>query len=244
MLRNIEAQEVIASFNTWAFKREQPSDIELLRRVVGRRIASGKPVEFVLYWGKGFREHLTPPEFACLDFLAAMVARVKSIYAPGAIFRLVMTDTHARLNGHSQASMMAYFLAVGQAARERDFKWCLLDDLVKCHGGNIVSECPAERPGGTIHQLERSAARWYKGRGRAMDGAIAYFDMNMIEKKVIEAEFPDSIFVTFNSSEFRVLFPDGMPIFYMYSIRKGISVKPWFIDDARDQGAAASLALA
>ena len=240
MAHNIEAQVVIASFNTWAFKREQPSDIELLRRVVGRRIAGGQPIEFVLYWGKGLRDDVALPEIACLDFLAAMAARVKAVYAPGATFRLVMTDTHARLNGHSRASMMAYFLAAGQAARERGFNWCLLDDLVRSRAGNIGTACPAERPGGTIHQLERSAARWYKGRGRPIDGAIAYFDMNMIEKKAVEEEFPDSIFVTFNGSEFRVLFPDGMPIFYMYSLRKGISVKPWFVDEKQDLAVAAS----
>lgn len=231
MARDTEAKSILASFNTWAFKREQPSDVELLGRVVERRVAADKPVEFVLYWGKGLRDHVAQPDLACLEYLHGLSARVRAVYAHGATFRLVMTDTHARLNGHSRASMMSYFLAVGEAARHYGFRWCLLDDLVNEQAGNLVSECPAERPRGTILQLERSAARWYRGRGRPIDGANAYFDMNMVEKRAIEREFPDSIFTTFNGSEFRVLFPDGMPIFYMYSMRKGVSVKPWFVED-------------
>ena len=38
-----------------------------------------------------------------------------------------------------------------------------------------------------------------------------------------------SIFITFNGSEFRCLFPERLPIFYMYSLRRGVSVKPWFL---------------
>jgi hypothetical protein len=53
--------------------------------------------------------------------------------------------------------------------------------------------------------------------------------MNMTEKRAVEHAFPRSIFVTFNGSEFRRLFPERLPIFYMYSLRRGISVKPWFV---------------
>jgi hypothetical protein len=53
--------------------------------------------------------------------------------------------------------------------------------------------------------------------------------MNMIERRAVELAFPRSIFVTFNGSEFRGLFPQRLPIFYMYSLRRGVSVKPWFL---------------
>ena len=53
--------------------------------------------------------------------------------------------------------------------------------------------------------------------------------MNMVEKRAVQFAFPRSIFVTFNGSEYRSLFPDRMPIFYMYSLRRGTGVKPWFL---------------
>ena len=68
--------------------------------------------------------------------------------------------------------------------------------------------------------------------------------MNMREKRAVELEFPNAVFITFSGSELRELFPAAMPIFYMYSVRKGISVKPWFIDDAQVGQAAVALAAA
>ena len=64
---------------------------------------------------------------------------------------------------------------------------------------------------------------------KVLEGALKYHAMNMVEREAVELEFPDSIFVTFNNSEFRDLFPANLPVFYMYSLRKGCSVKPWFI---------------
>jgi hypothetical protein len=61
--------------------------------------------------------------------------------------------------------------------------------------------------------------------------------LNMIEKQAVEAAFPDAIFITFNGSEFRSLFPDRMPIFYMYSVRRGVAVKPWFMPAEREEAA-------
>lgn len=224
------ADRVLAAFNTWAFKREQPSDTGQLLSTLARKIERRLPVEFVLYWGKGPRNALGQPEVQCFEFLTALQKRVAAQYAPGAEMRLICTDTHARLNGHASRDATAYFHSVGEAASRRGFKWCLLADLVEARRDNIGSPCPAERPSETISQLERSAARWYRGAGRPIDGAIAYFDMNMIERAAVEREFPDAIFVTFSGSELRELFPVRMPIFYMYSVRKGVSTKPWFIE--------------
>lgn len=233
--------DIISSFNTWAFKREQPSDFDALGRAVQHHAQLRKPIEFVLYWGKGPRVGLAEPEIECLDYLATMGRRIRHAYAPGASFRVIFTDTHALLNGHARSDAMSYFAAVGAAAQQRDFGWCLLSDVLRDHAGNLVHKCPAERPARTIEQLERSAVRWYKGSGRPVDGAIAYFDMNMIEKRAVEMAFPHAIFATFSGSELRVLFPEGLPIFYMYSVRKGVSVKPWFIEG--NPGGAVSAAI-
>jgi hypothetical protein len=45
----------------------------------------------------------------------------------------------------------------------------------------------------------------------------------------MERAFYRSIFVTFNGSQLNSLFPAGLPIFYMFSLRHGITDKPWFL---------------
>ena len=67
-----------------------------------------------------------------------------------------------------------------------------------------------------------------------MQAAANYFATNMREKLAVEKEYPDSVFTTFNGSAMRMLFPNNLPIFYMYSLKKGFGVKPWFMNDHRD----------
>jgi hypothetical protein len=80
-----------------------------------------------------------------------------------------------------------------------------------------------------MHALSASATKWFKGRGTAKEGALRYYQMNMIERRVLEEAFPHSIFITFNGSKLRKLFPSRLPIFYMFSVRHGVSDKPWFL---------------
>jgi len=223
--------KVIQSFNTWAFKREQPCRPEMLARTVARAVAQQKPIRFVLYWGKGPRSAIAAPEMQCLDYLASLATRVRGVYAPGAAFELVLTDTHALLNGHTPASLDAYFSEVRREAGKRGFACHLLSALTEAAAIDpalIDEKVPEE----AISLLAHSAKRWYRGEGTALEGAARYYRLNMIEKRVIEKAFPEVIFVTFNGRDQRDLFPDGLPIFYMYSTKRGTAVKPWFQDAA------------
>ncbi|MGH6671242.1 MAG: hypothetical protein ACRECV_04595 [Xanthobacteraceae bacterium] len=188
------------------------------------------PVSFVMYWGKGLRPTLAAPEFACLDFLDLMISRVVEVYEPGVDFTLVFTDTHAALNGHGEDSIHSYFQDLELAARRHRFKTCLLSSLVNAPGLR-PDEMPEYRvpTAELLAELRGSAVKWFKGEGSSEEGAVRYFQANMVERKVMERAFPRSIFVTFNGSQLRSLFPDTLPIFYMFSLRHGISDKPWFL---------------
>lgn len=225
--------KVVAAFNTWAFKREQPCDLALLTRTVGRAVAAGGPVPFVLYWGKGPRNGLARPDEDCLDYLAGMADRIAAVHAPGAAIELLLTDTHARLNRHADSAIAAYHGAVAEAAARRGFTSRRLSDVVAAMPpcATAATGAPAADPD-VLDLLTKSASKWYAGDGSPRLGAIEYYAMNMVEKRAVEAAYPYAVFVTFNNSDFRVLFPDGMPIFYMYSLRKGFAVKPWFIGEA------------
>ena len=228
--RAVTPEQILRSFSTRAFKREKPDKPELMLQFIAEAHASQAPISFVQYWGKGLRSTLAAPEFTCLDFLESMMSRVVEIYKPGVDFTLVFTDTHAALNGHSQASIHSYFQDLVLATRRRRFKTCLLSSLVNA-AGLPPDEAPERQvpPADLLAELRASAAKWFKGEGSADEGAIRYFQANMVERKVMERAFPRSIFITFNGSRFRSLFPDGLPIFYMFSLQHGISDKPWFL---------------
>jgi len=219
----------VKAFNTWAFKREKPSDLDHLHRVVERAVVNDAPISFAFYWGKGPRCRLGSPDLECLSFLSAMAERIQGVYGRGAAYHLVFTDTHARLNGHSESSMTRYFEDVAGAASSKLFYFHRLSELVAKIDGAVVGGRMPDQD--TLERLEKCAAKWFGGEGSVRDAATRYYSMNMIEKRAMESAFPDSVFITFNGSEFRSLFPDGMPIFYMYSLKKGVAVKPWFLPD-------------
>ena len=227
----VEAQLVektIRSFNTWSFKREQPSSIEQLRNCVAQAIARRSPLRFVLYWGKGPRQNIAVPDLQCLTFLSTMARSIGQTYAPGAHMTLICTDTHARHNGHAKSPITRYFNAIGRAAFEHGIDSCRLSALVAA----LPPKTPAGEPPlqtDVLNQLMRSAARWYRGNGDIEAGARQYYAMNMIEKDAVAQAFPDAIFITFNGSDIRALFPETLPIFYMYSLKRGTAVKPWFL---------------
>jgi L-tyrosine isonitrile synthase len=224
-------EKILQSFNTWAFKREQPDNVEAMLRTIADAVKNNRPIQFALYWGKGPRDCLDTPDVACLDYLSALVRRVNAVYPPGAAVRLVFTDTHAALNGHSPQSMHQYFGSVAAAASAHGFACCGLGELVRKAAAAGVTHAPpgVELPDHARQKLIACAGRWFHGEGTSEEGALRYFRMNLIEKQAIEIAFPSAIFVTFNGSEFRSLFPDRLPIFYMYSLRRGVSAKPWFL---------------
>lgn len=225
--RSPDAADVLRAFNTWSFKREQPDNAETMLAAIEDAIGRNAPVEFVLYWGKGPRANLASPDIQCLDYIASMGARISSQHGPGARFTLIMTDTHARLNGHEDSSIQSYFTDIARVARARGFAHCFLADLVGRHATPVF---PTEEPGGELMAMLAACARkWYRGPDAAEDGARRYFRMNMIERRAVGAAFPGSIFITFNGGDVRALLPDTLPVFYMYSTRRGFAEKPWFM---------------
>ena len=229
-LHEILPQTVLRSFNTWAFKREQPENPDLMLQSIAKSIARKGPISFVLYWGKGPRSKLSTPDIECLDYLGSLARRVRGAYEAGAVFKLIFTDTHAELNGHSPESIRDYFGTIELAARERGFESCWLGELTRAVQAIATSDAHEDAPPeDTLCRLAVSAAKWYRGGGTAEEGALKYYRMNMLEKRAVEFAFPHSIFVTFNGSGLRSLFPQRLPIFYIYSLRRGVSVKPWFL---------------
>jgi hypothetical protein len=227
--KGVTAETVLRSFNTWAFKREQPADLQLMLRLISGSIALSEPVSFILYWGKGPRYRLDEPDIACLDYLRTLAGRIREVYEPGAAFKLIFTDTHAELNGYAPHGVREYFAEVAACAGKRGFETCFLGEITRSLEGVATLPADDDVPEETLRHLSACARKWYRGAGTAGQGALKYFQMNMIEKRAVELAFPRSIFVTFNGSDLRSLFPDDLPIFYMYSLRRGVSIKPWFL---------------
>jgi L-tyrosine isonitrile synthase len=226
--KKIAPENILSSFNVRTFRREQPSDTPLMLETISKAIASNEPVPFVMYWGKGPRAAVAEPDTDCLDFLKSLVDRIGEVYPHGATMKLIFTDSHAALNGHADADIRSYFAEIDHCARVRGFDTCRLGDLTRVAAAE-AKPVESEMPEDIAVRLTASASKWYRGGGTVGQGALKYFQMNMVERHVVGLAFPRSIMITFNASALRILLPMNLPIFYMYSLRRGLSVKPWFI---------------
>ena len=228
------ADNIIKTFNTWSFKREQPDSIQKITAAVLKAVKSQQPISFVLYWGKGPRCEQAHPDMKCLGYLNELAGRITQAYQPGAAITLIFTDTHAQLNGFSLKVTHKYFAEIAISAAQLDFDYCFLGDLTRTMGQPQLTHTPPSEE--MLNKLTLSASKWYQGDNSPKLAASTYYAMNMVEKQAVEAAFPDAIFITFNGSEMRELFPDNMPIFYMYSLKRGTSVKPWFLPASDNVG--------
>jgi L-tyrosine isonitrile synthase len=226
--RKITPERILAAFNVRTFRREAPGDEQLMLQFIARAIAFNEPVPFIMYWGKGPRPTMAKPDVDCVAFLDAMLDRVREVYAHGAKLRLLFTDTHALLNGHAPDAVRAYFEEIARYVRERGIDSCWLGDVLRT-SGLAESKAEDEMPKELGERLTASAKKWYFGEGTVEEGALRYYRANMIERRAVEDVYPHSIMITFNTSALRALLPLGLPAFYMYSMRRGLSVKPWFV---------------
>jgi L-tyrosine isonitrile synthase len=226
--RKITAERILAAFNVRNFRREPPGDEPLMLQFIARAIAFNEPIPFIMYWGKGPRPVMAKPDVDCIAFLDAMLGRVREVYAHGAKLKLLFTDTHALLNGHAPDAVRSYFGEIAHYVRERGIESCWLGDVLRTSG---LAEAKAEdeMPQELGERLRASAKKWYFGEGTVEEGALSYYRANLIERRAVEAIYPHSIMITFNTSALRALLPLGLPVFYMYSMRRGLSVKPWFV---------------
>ena len=139
-------------------------------------------------------------------------------------FMKAYTDTHIQLNEYDGQASKIYFDSLSEAISSHGF------DIVRM--SNLL---PDNRPmesvlakGGLLKELTKSASRRYQGEKNITDVAQAYYQQNLVEREIIQENFPDAIFLTYNGSKMNPIFPKKMPIFHMYSTKKGDSEKPWF----------------
>ncbi|MCL5411058.1 MAG: asparagine synthase-related protein [Patescibacteria group bacterium] len=224
------SQKVIEQFNTWSFKREQPNDEEGIERVVEEAVGKNTPIPFVLYWGKGEKNTAGKQEIDALNMLENINDRIKQAYKPGAEFTLVFTDTHAVLNGYSEGGIQQYYSSVKILATERKINCLCMSEIAPLdYDKLLIQSRELEINDRVLEILKESSSKHYKRSSDHALGAKLYYNQNQIEKSAAAKNFPKHIFMTYSSSALNDILPE-LPIFYMYSMEKGTSIKPWFAE--------------
>jgi asparagine synthase (glutamine-hydrolysing) len=225
------AQKVLDSFNTWKFKKEQPNTEEKLIESILQNIRKKQPIKFVMYWGKGDREYVSDIDLMAIERLLDFKSFIKKEYPKGVELTFIFTDNHAKLNGYSSEGATAYFNSVRKEVEKHGIKNILLSELVEYNEDKISKDADNVLINDDLlNNLVKSSERHYKHpENNYLVGAKIYYLQNQFERKAVEQKFGDNIFLTYNGNEVDGILPTKLPVFYMYSYRKGFSEKPWFM---------------
>ena len=233
------ADTLLASLNTWKFKRAQPSRPQEIRAAIQRSLLLGTPFDLVTYWGCGTRDDAGEVDHLALERLDRYLDGLRRGPQAAPRVTLILTDTHAQNNRIPEARSRAYFEAIASCARERDMDavymsalWAeagltsaqIQADLAEPDAEALWQDHP-QRDG-----LIAQAAKHVEQGGDVETAARTYLATCAREGRVIADRYPHGVFATYNPPAFDCVSPP-LPTVYLYSYKDRTSVKPWFVDD-------------
>ena len=215
------------------YNREAPHLPSSLQKRIEVFVSSNKPIELVGFWGVGSKVHVSEADRQTCAFLHELDQEVKAVYSPGIRFYFVFATLHGLHNGYDATSIRSYIREVKQLFTKYGFSSQLLEPLWEKYdiSWEKIEKLLLAQPEGWWEKtpqyevIERNAKRRQR-RLSAKEGAMRYYIMRDLEKKMWEKEFPDAIFHAFSDSRLRCVLPN-MPSLYFYA-RRGWSDTPWF----------------
>lgn len=206
------------------YKREKPLNSILLKKVISENIYKNKPLNFVMYWGKWYRNSFSDVESIVFERLYKYFSYITKYYTPWINLSIIYADSHAKLNWFDNYSIDSYKNSLKNFELKFWFKLFSMSELYKdiIDDNFILNEA-------FIEELVKKTKKHYLWEEDYYLVAKKYYLMNLKEKKNIEERFNDSIFLTYNWSDMNEILPTKLPIVYIYSLKRWISNKPWFI---------------
>ncbi len=240
LLSGEKAREIIGRFNTQKIRRARSPDIDRIEDLVQGALLRRGAFEFAGYWGVGAREELGTADRFALERLRTIVEAVNDCagYPMGSV-RLILADLHGRSNEVKAEIIDRYLGAVGEEATRMGFETELLSSIWERYGldfdtvvGAINDPVFEERWASfpLREDFVRRAARHCDDTRRAEEVARRYHAVTHEDRQVLTRHLDGCIFFTYGEPEFRGIQPE-LPVVFWYSLKKGVSERPWFIGD-------------
>lgn len=204
-----------------------------LSQAIRDSVAVRVPLAFLMPWGKGRKRSTDHAETLAVEFLARLQVRLREVYPPGFNLTVMLTDTHAAINGYTREETTRYFDAVREALRPLAPGYAFTSELWSRTGityeaidahARAISDSEWERVEQQMHLVDR--ARRAVARGDAESCAKRYLVARRLENALLEQLYPSSIYVTSDSIQMSPLLP-RIATLHLYSRRRGWCEKPW-----------------
>ncbi|MCX6778281.1 MAG: asparagine synthase-related protein [Candidatus Micrarchaeota archaeon] len=197
-------------------------------------IGESSPIPLVGFWGASDKKEINFFDEQSIEHLMCLAETVGQIYKPGLHFTAILADEHAKNNGYPKERYSKYLAEIKSMLESRGWTCVYLSELWQKHGLNekIIGKELGRKPRGWWekikigHRLVTQAEKHDHLRDKS-HGAQLYYLMRKKEAKILEKEFPQSIYWAYSDESFQEIYPD-IPTLYLYSTKKGVGTPPWF----------------
>jgi len=230
------AEESFTALTRRRFNRAPPDQAEEIRGLLQRALTAGGPVHFVTYWGCGARDALIDADLKALERLNELLQGARRIPELTVRLTLLLTDSHARLNGKPEERIQRYYAAVAEAGAKHQFASVFFSELWD-EAGLTLEQVQADAAGPEVSaafealsikdELVAQAGKHFESGASAEEGARVYHAACLREAPLVARRFQDHVFLSYNSPKMVPLFP-ALPKLFLFSTAKGWTQKPWF----------------
>lgn len=215
-IRSVD-QKLLRILKSRKFNRHRSYKIEEIKE---------NEVKFVMFWGTLGKVVVDELDMQSIEFLDGFKKKIELAVGKEIELKIILADSHAKMNKIEQINSYTYLQNIKDILENRNFKTVYLSSLWKNWNLNlhkIENNILKTENQKLTKILEKASSRY--SQGTLKEGYKMYYTMRKIEKKHLEKEFKDYIFLTYNNPVFREILPD-LPTLYIYS-RKGFSEPPW-----------------
>jgi hypothetical protein len=228
------ADPVIEKINAREYRRDFPFLEDVLEKNIIEAIEVKKPLRLVGFWGGGKKSAPDEHDEKTINYFKGYIESICSTLAFGVEVTWILSDTHAKNNGYQEENYTKYLEEIKSKLEANGFQAIYLSKLWE--KWNLTAQAIQEeldrQPADWWNKvsiavgLEKQAQKRFVGKDFKL-GAQKYYIMRKLEKPLLEAEFADCIFFSFNDGQTQSLLPT-LPSVYIYSEERGVSDTPWF----------------
>ncbi|NCN28594.1 acyl--CoA ligase [bacterium] len=220
------------------FCRNKSKQANKVLERIQNKLESGEDIVLSGFWGvSSLKSSMTQGDEATLENLFKIQESMQKVAKDQSkiVFELILSDLHGRTNGIPEELAKPYFSSIKDKCMEYGFQTIFLSQVwedfeSKVNLPLITAEmweqfCLRD-------QFVNQAAKLFDDSkadpSRAKERAYSYFQHSQKELPVIEAFQADKIAFSFNSLDYLPALPK-VPTVHFWSVKKGVSDKPWFI---------------
>lgn len=231
---------------------DRATSIKIIERFCSNNIDN--TINLIMLWGASSKPRATKSDKDALLYLLHFLNELEYNFKKDCKLSILFTDTHVYLNGYDLNLMESYYLDIKYHLEKHKFTYKYSSDILKNYiysngydGWKAFIDNILNNPIELFKTTEITEEQAYVFKKYAKkhcnrlankksinsktfnedQASKAYLYLSSIEKKIIEQNFTDSMFITYMNKEEDFILPN-LPIVRLYTIKSGLRTRPWF----------------